>query len=394
MIDYRRLGEVSPKQHTVFEVDKQMVAEHVFTKDGFNDLYSILYQKRAPTHEVKAEIYSHANEAFPLPSAAAQNPEPQLMRRHVMTQKIEQAQTPLLSRKTLFYNQDCSVGICKPNKEDEMFFVNGDCDECYFIAEGTGILQSIFGSVSYKKGDYLFIPKGVPYRFTFKDKQNWMIVEGRKEFGIPLEYKHKRGQIKLDAPYNHRDFRSPAELVDWKKVGNPAIVVKRYEKLTKHEYTDWPYQVIGWDGWVYPFAFSVYDYQPKTSNVHLPPSIHMVFSATGFVMMNFVPRIVDYHEKAIPCPYPHSSVDCDEILFYVDGNFTSRKSVGQYSMSYHPGGIPHGPHPEKYEESVGTKRTDELAIMVDTFAPLCMAPAAREFEDKAYHASWNTKQFL
>lgn len=391
MLDYRRLGAVSEKAHTIFEVEGKMVAEHVFTRDGFSDLYSILYQRRAPTHETRSDVYENPNTHFP------HRPSPlpvELKRRHVKTPDHPAGGTLLESRATLFHNADCSVGIAKPNRTSKEFFSNGDADELYFVAEGAGVLQTIFGEITYGPGDYLFVPKGVPYRFQISGAQNFFIVEGSKDFGIPREFRLPQGQLRLDAPYAHRDFRGPERLLSLTAQDNFPIIVKRNNALTIHEYTDWPYHVIGWDGWVYPFAFNVDAYQPKTSNVHLPPSIHMVFSAKGFVMMNFVPRIVDYHKKAVPCPYPHSSVDCDEILFYVKGEFTSRKSIGQYSISHHPGGIPHGPHPEKYEKSVGARETNELAVMVDTFAPLILTDAARRIEDAGYHFSWNTPDHL
>jgi homogentisate 1,2-dioxygenase len=391
MIDYRRLGAVSPKPHTIFEVDGKMVAEHVFTREGFSDFYSILYQRRAPTHETKVENLASPNPAFPHKPVAGH---PELMRRHLKTPLIPQGGTLLQSRMTLFYNDDCSVGMAKPTETDSCFFVNGDADELYFVAEGGGTLQSMFGELDFLPGDYVFVPKGTAYRFLLQKPQNMLVVEGHREFGIPKEFRLPLGQLRLDAPYTHRDFRSPDRLAQLKPSDNFPIIVKRFNTLTRREYTEFPYQVLGWDGCVYPFAFAVSAYQPKTSSVHLPPSIHCVFAAKGFVMMNFVPRIVDYAKNAIPCPYPHSSVDCDEILFYVDGNFTSRKSIGQYSMSFHPGGIPHGPHPEKYEQSVGARETTELAVMVDTFAPLYMTEAAKKCEDGNYHYSWNSKEFL
>lgn len=391
MIDYRRLGQVSDKPHTIFEVDGNMVAEHVFTRDGFSDLYSILYQKRAPTHESRAGIFEHTNRFFP---ARPTEPNPNLLRRHIKTPDMPTGGTLLESRATLFCNADCAVGMAKPSKTSDVFFCNADADELYFVVEGAGTLQSMFGELDYRAGDYVYVPKGVPYRFVHSGAQNFFVVEGAKNFGIPKEFRHAQGQLKLDAPYTHRDFRSPDRLLQLRDDENFPIIVKRGHVLTRHEYTEWPYKVIGWDGWVYPFAFNIEAYQPKTSSIHLPPSIHTVFAAQGFVMMNFVPRMVDYHKKAIPCPYPHSSVDCDELLFYVKGNFTSRKSIAQYSISFHPGGIPHGPHPEKYEASVGARETDELAVMVDTFAPLCLSEAAAHYEDTSYHMTWNTADHL
>lgn len=391
MIDYRRLGAVSEKQHTVFEYEGKMVAEHVFTRDGFSDVYSILYQRRAPTHETRVEPYELKNPGFPhQPLEGVEL----LKRRHLKTPKLPVGGTVLESRKTLFFNDDCTVGVARPANMSQEFFVNADADEMYFVAEGSGVLQTIFGELDFVEGDYLFVPKGVASRLSFEKPLYLFIVEGTKDFGIPREFRLPQGQLRLDAPFTHRDFRSPSRLLNLSDSENPAFIVKKLNKLSRHEYTDFPYRVIGWDGWCYPFAFSVHAYQPKTSSIHLPPTIHTVFAARGFYMMNFVPRILDYAKNAIPCPYPHSSVDCDEILFYVRGEFTSRKGIEQYSLSYHPCGIPHGPHPEKYEMSVGARETQELAVMVDTFAPLKMTKAAAAYEDDAYHYSWNTTEHL
>lgn len=391
MIDYRRLGAVSEKQHTVFEYEGKIVAEHVFTRDGFSDLYSILYQKRAPTHEVSVEPWKNVNPGFPHRSADGLE---LLKRRHVKTPKLPLGGLLLESRRTLFFNDDCTVGVARPDRTCEDFFINADADEMYFVAEGAGILQTIFGELDFKEGDYVFVPKGVASRFVFEKPLYLFIVEGSKDFGVPREFRLSQGQLRLDAPFTHRDFRSPDRLLQISNEKNPAFIVKKLNRLSCHKYTEFPYQVIGWDGWCYPFAFSVHAYQPKTSSVHLPPTIHTVFSGRGFYMMNFVPRVLDYAKNAVPCPYPHSSVDCDEILFYVRGEFTSRKGIEQYSISYHPSGIPHGPHPQKYEMSIGVRETNELAVMVDTFSPLKMTRSAAELEDEQYHLSWNTKDYL
>lgn len=391
MLDYRQLGFVSEKQHTICEYEGQMLVEHVITRDGFNDLYSILYQKRAPTHETKTEEYKQSNVFFP---HAAKLDSKELQRRHYQTQNYSKTGTTLQTRATLLFNSTCSVGVTTQTQNDDVFFCNSDADELYFISAGSGTLQTVMGELNYRKGDYLFIPKSIPYRFLTRTQNHMLVVEGTQNFGVPQEFKNTRGQIKLDAPYNHRDFRGPERLLSLNSGENPPIVVKRDNTLTKHEYTDFPYQVVGWDGWLWPFAFPVDAYQPKTSSVHLPPSVHTVFSGHRFYVMNFVPRLLDYHPKAVPCPWPHSNVDCDEVLFYVHGDFTSRKGISRHSISFHPGGIPHGPHPEKYERSVGVQRTDELAIMVDTFEPLCATEAARSMEDKNYHYTWDSKEFL
>ena len=390
MIHYRSLGELPPKPHFVFESGGKMLAEHVFTRDGFNDAFGILYQNRAPTHETRAALYETQNRFFCVPSTP---PPPLLKRRHIPNAPLPKGGTLLESRFTLFCNSDVSIGVAKPTQVEDVFFANSDADELFFVAGGTGVLETPFGALDYGPDDYLFIPKAIPYRFVFSDEQHFLCTEAYKNLSIPKEFRNPVGQLRLDAPGSHRDFRSPTRLIDFSG-RHHAIVIKRHQTLTIHEYTEWPYQTRGWDGFVYPFAFNINNYQPKTSTVHLPPTIHLCFSAPGFVVLNFVPRLVDYHDKAIPCPYPHSSPDCDEVIFYAKGNFTSRKAISQHSFSCHPGGLPHGPHPEKYEESVGTQKTNELAIMVDTFAPLGLAPAVAQFEDSSYHGTWNTTQFL
>jgi homogentisate 1,2-dioxygenase len=391
MIDYRKLGFVSAKQHTICEYEGKMLAEHVITRDGFNEHYSILYQKRAPTHEIKTESFKHDNPFFP---SINKTNNPDLKRRHFQTPIYKKEGTMLESRATLLVNDHCSVGISNLSKNDHTFFSNSDADEVYFVAEGAGTVQTIMGEIDYKKGDYLFIPKSIPYRFLPIEKSNMLIIEGKKKFGIPTEYRLPLGQIKLEAPYNHRDFHSPSRLLTIDENENFPIIVKKDNQLTIHEYTDFPYKVLGWDGWYWPFSFSVYDYQPKTSSVHLPPTVHTVFSGNKFYIMNFVPRVLDYHPKAVPCPWPHSNIDCDEAIFYVSGDFTSRKGISNYSISFHPAGIPHGPHPERYEQSVGAKYTQELAIMVDTFEPLFVTEAAMVLEDRKYHYTWDSHDHL
>jgi len=393
MIDYRQLGFVSEKQHTICEQNGKQLIEHVITRDGFSDLYSILYQERAPTHETQSALYETKNPFFPgnLPKSGSDST---LKRRHFKSYFDVSKGNMLSARATFLYNQSCTVGLAHVTESDEVFFSNNDADELYFASEGSGVFQTVMGELPYNKHDYIFIPKSIPYRIFPSEHSYFLIVEGRKNFGIPKNFRNVQGQLTLEAPYNHRDFSAPKKLMTLDPKDNPPIIVKRANTLTIHQHTDFPYKVVGWDGWYWPFTFPIANYQPKTSNVHLPPTIHAMFSGAQFYIMNFVPRLVDYHPKAVPCPWPHSSIDCDEVLFYVEGNFTSRKGINQYSMSLHPSGVPHGPHPEKYENSIGLKHTSELAIMVDTFEPLFVAEAAHQFEDEKYTTSWDSKEFL
>jgi homogentisate 1,2-dioxygenase len=394
MIHYAKLGRIAKRAHQILRDNDHLVAEHVFTREGFADLYSILYQKRAPTHETAIRRAQFADGFDPAPHAGVGVPERMHFRSNAIA--FSSGRGFFESRKILLQNQDCTVGVVHASEQQQTFFVNGDADEMFFVADGKGSVETMFGVLDYVAHDYVVIPRGVPYRFRFSGKQRFLSVEAFRGFGIPKEFLNHRGQLKLDAPYNERDFRIPDRLfvADADLQAKPEIIVCRNRTLSVHTYTEWPYDVIGWDGFVYPFALSVHDYKPKTSTYHLPPTSHCVFEARGFVVMNFVPRIVDYGFEAIPCPYPHSSIDCDEVLYYADGDFTSRKGIEQYSLSFHPAGIPHGPHPERYEQSIGVNRTNELAIMVDTFAPLAVAPQAQSCFDPNYHLSWNTREHL
>jgi homogentisate 1,2-dioxygenase len=405
MIDYRQLGFVSDKQHTICDLNGKQLIEHVITRDGFNDVYSILYQLRAPTHETKSYFYQNKNPYFPyspckkteliVPTQDTKTNDALLpKRRHFRSFHNELQGNLLQTRATFLYNSSCTVGVAHLTTSDECFFANADADEIYFVNEGQGCVETVMGIMHYSKHDYIFIPKSIPYRFKPNAPSYLLIVEGNKNTGIPKDFRNTQGQLKLDAPYNHRDFTPPKELLTLAENDNPPIIIKRFNVLTSHEHTEFPYNVVGWDGWYWPFIFPIKNYQPKTSNVHLPPSVHAMFSGAQFYIMNFVPRLLDYDPKAVPCPWPHSNIDCDELLFYVHGDFTSRKGIGQYSMSFHPGGIPHGPHPEKYERSIGLRKTDELAIMVDTFEPLYPTEIALKFEDQQYPSSWATKEFL
>jgi homogentisate 1,2-dioxygenase len=397
MIHYARCGVLSPRAHAELRLDGQLLAEHVFTREGFDGQYSILYQRRAPTHETgfqNIELDSGFRPASVNAGLKNETPSRQLFRSAGLP--FSRRSGYLANRQILLHNADCTVSLCHTESADEQFFQNGDADEIIFVAEGGGTLETIFGRLPYRQHDYVIVPRGVPYRLCFSSassRHRLLVVEAFRGFRIPRLFLNEFGQLRLDAPYNERDFRIPQELL----VGTdycPELIVCRNRSMSLHTYTEWPYQVVGWDGHVYPFAFNVHDYKPKTSTYHLPPTAHCVFEARGFVMMNFVPRLVDYGKGAIPCPYPHSSIDCDEVLYYADGDFTSRKGVEQYDLSFHPAGIPHGPHPEKYEQSIGSQRTEELAIMVDTFAPLSVAKEGQSLSEPQYHMSWNTKEHL
>lgn len=391
MLHRHTIGRVPPKPHTAFyDDDGRLLMEQMITRQGFEGPYTILYYRTPPTDEFEVAPLDLPDFC---PAEAIPATEQPLHRRHIMTQNAKPKGNFLTGRKTLMVNADLHIGIGKANKPAQQFFSNGDGDECYFIKEGSGWLESLYGPLPFKEHDYLLIPKGTAYRLHFAgDRGTFMVFEGRPWLGIPGDYRNRWGQLTDFAPFTHRDFRLPTELLrfDEQTHGKPPyeIVVKMNEHLTTHRYEKFPLDVVGWDGALYPVAFNIHDYQPKTGLVHLPPTIHTTFAGNGFVICSFVPRMVDYHEKAIPCPYAHSSADMDEILYYVAGNFTSRRGINSESISLHPQGVTHGPHPGTYEKSIGHKRTDELAVMCDTYKPLRLTRAARELEDMDYHLSW------
>lgn len=364
--------------------------EQCVTREGFEGPFSILYFHKPPTDEQAVE--STAIEGFCPFKLVDHQP---LHRRHIRTQDQRADGDFLTARRTLLVNADVQVGIAKPNTPPERFFSNADGDELYFVYEGSGYVESLYGILPFRQHDYVLIPKSTPYRMHFTDSENKGVVlvfEGSEYIGIPKEYRNAVGQITMYAPYTHRDFRLPERLIEFdpKRHGQPPYpqVTKLNNELSVHLFEHWPYQLEGWDGFVYPVAFNIHDYQPKTGQIHLPPTIHITFSGNNFVVCSFVPRVTDTHENAIPCPYGHASVDMDEILYYVAGNFTSRKGIEPQSISLHPKGIPHGPHPGTYEASVGTRRTAELAVMCDTYKPLIMTTFAAGIEDKDYHLTW------
>jgi homogentisate 1,2-dioxygenase len=383
------LGSIPPKPHIAFRDDAgKLLMEVCITREGFDGPYSILYYQTPPTNE-------HRTEPLELPGFCPFKTvdSTALHRQHVRTQDLPPGGNFLTGRKTLMVNDTVHVGACKPSKPADRFFSNGDGDELYFVKSGSGMVESIYGTLTFREHDYILIPKSTPYRLHLDGDQGTLLVfEGRPRLGIPGEYRNAWGQLTDYAPYSHRDFRGPAELLqyDTDRHGSPpfSIVIKRGDRLTVHEYDYWPHDVAGWDGCLYPVTFNIHDYQPKTGLVHLPPTIHTTFAGDGFVVCSFVPRMVDFHEQAVPCPYGHASVDMDEILYYVEGNFTSRKGIESESISLHPAGIPHGPHPGMYEKSIGVRKTNELAVMCDAYSPWTLTTEAAALEDKDYHLTW------
>jgi homogentisate 1,2-dioxygenase len=392
MIHYHSLGRKPPKPHTAFYEDGRLLMEHCHTREGFEGPFSILYYRVPPTDE-------NAVERIALPGFCPFEPvaDQPLHRRHLKTGELAARGDFLDARRVLLFNPDVHVGMITPTEKSPRFFSNGDGDELFFAYRGDGRFETLFGVLPFRERDYILVPRSTPYRIHWDaEAPRFLVFEGRGFIDIPREWRNRHGQITMYAPYTHRDFRIPQALLRHDPALHGAapfrLIVKRADTLTTHLFQHFPFEVVGWDGNVYPVAFNIHDYQPKTGLIHLPPTIHLTFAGNNFVVCSFVPRKVDYAEGAIPCPYGHASVHMDEILFYVDGNFTSRRGIAPGSISLHPMGIPHGPHPGTYEKSIGTDRTTELAVMCDTYKELRLTTTAREIEDQDYHLTWVSRE--
>ncbi len=384
MIHRLMRGQIPDKPHTVHEVDGALTFEHCFTRAGFESLYTILWHRRPP-HWVQSEedLGRHPGWAEARRTGA-------LRRCHYQSSGLPEGGAPFLSRRLLFANSDIGVWLGRPRESEPTLVANADGDELTFVHEGSGRVECALGVLPFSARDYVYVPQGMPHRFVLDGPSLLLTVEARSPLRVPKQYRSPEGQLTMYAPYTHHDFVPPS----WpdggpETLGAPRrLIVQNGGMLTAFELAHDPFDVVGWDGWMWPFAFPILAFQPKTGLVHLAPTIHTTFAGNGYVVCSFVPRMVDFHERAIPCPYPHSSPDCDEVLFYVAGNFTSRKGVGPGSLTLHPRGLPHGPHPGTYEASIGSSRTDELAVMVDTFKPLQPTPFADAVEDGDYNRSW------
>jgi homogentisate 1,2-dioxygenase len=381
--DRMALGSIPKKHHVQLREHGELRFEECFTRDGFDGPYTIMYHLRRPhTHELAPAAHGW------LPPVAAGGERP-LAKRHYRAATLDKAPGPQLDRRTaLLFNDDVIAGVVFPTAPDPVYAANGDGDELVYIHHGGGVLRTMVGDVEFAQGDYVFVPRGMIHRFLpDPGPQHWFWLELSGGLHILSQFRNPTGQLRMDAPYSHRDFKRPV-------LPGPLdeqirdLVVKRDNRWHGFRYVDAPLDVVGWDGTVYPWAFPILAFQPRVSSIHLPPTWHGTFAARGALICSFVPRPVDFHPDAIPCPYPHSNVNCDEIIFYCDGNFTSRKGVGPGSISHHPMGVAHGPHPGSYEKSIGTTRTDELAVMLDLFKPLHATSAALAVEDAAYQSSF------
>jgi len=387
MLDRIVQGAVPAKPHTALRSsDGALRYEECFTRQGFEGAFSMLYHLHRPHEAEPAALPRH----FPAARPAAER---SLARRHYRCLELPELAAPALEcRLPLLFNDDVVIGFLRPKTADTAYFVNADADELFYVHTGGGSLKSPFGNLVFRSGDYVCVPRGTPYRFVPDGEleQAWLSIECKKDVGIPRHYRNAIGQLRMDAPYSHRDFRRPL-LPEPSDDGIRGLVVKRNDAFSGFELCHSPLDVVGWDGTVYPFAFPILAFQPRVGQVHLPPTVHATFEAGGALICSFVPRPLDFHEAAIPCPYPHSSVHIDEVLFYANGAFGSRRGIAAGSLSHHPAGIPHGPHPGAYEDSLGQTHTSEVAVMLDCSAPLDATNTALTVEDADYHRSFQAE---
>ena len=380
---YHKLGEIPHKRHTQFrKPDGGLYSEQLFSTEGFSNDYSLLYHINPPTQIIKTEK--------PVNVAPQVAEEKMLSHRSFEGFKIKPAKDFLDSRVPVLVNNDCHIVLAAPQQSvTGYFYKNADADEMIFIHEGNGVLKTMYGEIPFDYGDYLVIPRGTIYQIHFNTEANRLfIVESFSPIRFPKRYLSKFGQLLEHSPYCERDIRAPQQLQTFNEKGDFIVRTKKKGVLYNLHYGSHPFDVVGWDGCCYPYAFSIHDFEPITGRVHQPPPVHQTFEAHNFVVCSFCPRLFDYHPNAIPAPYNHSNIDSDEVLYYVDGDFMSRKNVTRGMITLHPAGIPHGPHPGAVEKSIGAKETKELAVMVDTFHPLMLTKQALDIENDNYVMSW------
>ncbi|MCC7400337.1 MAG: homogentisate 1,2-dioxygenase [Chitinophagaceae bacterium] len=383
MPHYHTLGNIPHKRHTQFRrPDGELYSEQLFSTEGFSDDYSLMYHVHPPTMIIKTE---------PQVSVAPQVAEEKMLKpRSFEGFNIKPENDFLKSRKAVLVNNDVHLVLAAPRQSmTEYFYKNTDADEMIYVHEGEGTLHTMYGDLPFGNGDYLVIPRGTIYQIEFKGENNRLLVlESFSPIRYPKKYLSRHGQLLEHSPYCERDIRTPQNLVTIDQKGDFLIRAKKKGMLYGLHYGTHPFDVVGWDGCCYPFAFSIHDFEPITGRVHQPPPVHQTFEGNNFVVCSFVPRLYDYHPQAIPAPYNHSNIDSDEVIYYAEGEFMSRKHVTRGMITLHPAGIPHGPHPGAVQKSIGAKETKELAVMVDTFHPFMLTKEALDIENKDYVMSW------
>jgi len=381
---YHKLGEIPGKRHTVFPKEGGGIHyEHLMGNLGFTGLQSLLYTRRRPTSVVD----SHCLQAL----AWEVDPDPTLRMRHLRTHRLELAPgNSVTGRHPLLFNADLAMSLARPGGDEEPLYRNAQGDEVVYVSQGGGVLESQYGELDVRAGDYVVIPRGIVHRWRFDTGTApiLFITESRGHVRTPSRYRNEHGQLLEHSPYCERDIRPPSRLVTVAEDRHTPVLVKKQNALHEVVLDHHPFDTVGWDGFYFPWALSIHDFEPITGRLHQPPPVHQTFQGDGWVLCSFVPRLYDYHPQAIPAPYSHSNVMSDEVLYYCNDEFMSRKDIEFGSLTLHPDGLPHGPQPGRTEASIGQKETNELAVMVDTFAPLRVARAALPCEDDTYQQSW------
>jgi homogentisate 1,2-dioxygenase len=381
---YHRLGKIPHKRHTVFrKTDGGIHYEHLMGNLGFTGLQSLLYTLQLPTAVRSIETVGEL--------AWSTDSDPTLRVRHLRTHRLEGlGPSAVKDRTPLVYNGDIAMSLARPTAQDEAFYRNGQGDEIVYVSQGEGVLESQFGELDVRAGDYVVIPRGIIHRWRL----DWstapilFVVESQGHVRTPSRYRNEHGQLLEHSPFCERDIRPPSRLATVEETGEFPLLIKKDNRLHQAVLDHHPFDTVGWDGFYYPWALSIHDFEPITGRLHQPPPVHQTFEGDGWVLCSFVPRLFDYHPEAIPAPYNHSNVMSDEVLYYCNDEFMSRKGIEYGSLTLHPDGLPHGPQPGKTEASIGAKETRELAVMVDTFRPLRVASSALPCEDPGYQRSW------
>ncbi len=379
---YHRLGKIPNKRHSAFRrEDGSLYPEELIGNRGFSGSSSLLYHLRQPTSVLHIQ---HLQKLDWEPDS-----DRTLRLRHFRTHQLHQVPSPALNRTPILFNRDVALCVVQPEKADEFFYRNSQGDELVFVAKGRGVLQSQMGELPFRPGDYLVIPRGILHRYRFEPGEiRFLIFESTSALRTPAHYQNQDGQLLEISPYCERDIRVPESLPVYDEKGEFRILVKIRNSMTEMLLDHHPFDVLGWDGHYYPWALNIEDFEPRVGRFHLPPPVHQTFEGDGFVVCSFCPRPFDFDPKAIPAPYNHSNVMSDEVIYYANAEFMSRKGVEYGSITLHPGGLPHGPQPGRTEDSIGKSFTNELAVMMDTFRPLKVSKEALTIEDKSYYLSW------
>lgn len=379
---YHTLGTVPRKRHTTFrKADGSLHAEELIGNKGFTGPSSLLYHLHQPTHVKAAKTLRDLG--------WESDPERQFRHRHFRTHALPSGGSMTMDRVPILYNNDVALLFAQPDREDDFFYRNAQGDEIVYVSDGEGVLETPLGRLPFAQGDYLVIPRGIMHRYRFSGAAaRCLVIESAGYVRTPKRYRNEHGQLTEQSPYSERDIRKPQDLETRDEKGDFRLLVKKENRLHEMVLAWHPFDLVGWDGYYYPWAFNIRDFEPRVGRVHLPPPVHQTFEGDNFVVCSFCPRPYDFDPDAVPVPYNHSNVMSDEVIYYASSEFMSRKGIEYGSVTLHPDGVPHGPHPGRTEESIGARRTDELAVMLDTFHPLHVSRQAMGIEDGDYYRSW------